>query len=278
MAKRRYAFDERKYEKWLAEGRGKGLLSDYKPWLTIHDVPSTGLSVRFFGRKTERLHHLLSSGEASACLEFDWDDNVADIREQYPLDRDETRAIAAEMGVRHPRDRDTHTDIVMTTDFLLDVASQAGTWRIAWAVKPEEELDDPRVVDKLEIERRYWKKRNVRWYLSTEKEHRELRTQNLFWLAELRSLENVLAPHPDYWTDRCRTFLAVASGHRTLSEVRTDLEDHHGFAQADMVTVIRYLAANKVIGFNPDIKFDIGGPVSQLHIVNRPVAQGPLAA
>src|ERR1700759_2350121 len=132
MAKYHYAFDEQKLEKWLSEGRGKGRLDKYKPWLTVHDVPSSGLSQRLVGRKSGRLHHVLSDGEANAFLEFDWDDDVLDIREQYPLDRNLTRPVAGEMSVTHPRDQNTSTDIVMTTDFMLDLKAGDETKCVAW--------------------------------------------------------------------------------------------------------------------------------------------------
>ena len=39
----------------LKEGRGQGSEKSYKPWLTVRDVPSRGLSVRIKGRKTGRV-------------------------------------------------------------------------------------------------------------------------------------------------------------------------------------------------------------------------------
>jgi hypothetical protein len=275
VAKYRYSFDEQKLERWLREKRGSGRLNDYKPWLTIHDVPSIGLSHRLIGRKTKRLHHLLSDGEAGAFLEFDWADEVTDIREQFPLDRDATRAIAAEMGVPHPQDPKTRIDIVMTTDFLLDVVTELGTRCAAWSFKPEEELDKARAIEKLEIERRYWLRRNVPWYLTTAAELTQTRILNLRWLAELRSLVHVQVPYPDYWKDRCLAFMAAIekSPNGTLAEVRVDL-DGRGFAPEDMVTVIRHLAANKAIRFNVDAKFDITGPVDQLGLACMRAVQG----
>ncbi len=126
MAKRRYSFDEEKISRFLKEGRGQGHGAQYSPWLTVQDVSSLGRATRIHGRKTEREHHLLSDIETSVFLLLDWSDAVIDIREQYPLDREETRRIAAEMGVRHPFDTLGKCDIVMTTDFLVDVQTSNG--------------------------------------------------------------------------------------------------------------------------------------------------------
>ncbi|TDR80675.1 hypothetical protein [Paludibacterium purpuratum] len=107
MAKRRYDFDESKVQRYLAEGCGVGRLASYKPWLTVHDVPSSGRVSRIQGWHTGRIHHLLSDGETGLFLLFDWEDNVSDIREQFPLDRGVTRQIAVEIGVPHPHGNHT---------------------------------------------------------------------------------------------------------------------------------------------------------------------------
>ncbi|PKR82699.1 hypothetical protein CWO92_22970 [Heyndrickxia camelliae] len=38
-----------KIEKWIKEGRGSGIGSEYKPWLKIQDVSSLGRSTRLKG-------------------------------------------------------------------------------------------------------------------------------------------------------------------------------------------------------------------------------------
>ena len=91
MPRSKYGFDEAKIARFLKEGRGAGRGPSYKPWLTIQDVPSHGRSHRFVGRVTGRLHHLLSDLEYRTLLIYDWSRIVTDIREQFPLDRDDTR-------------------------------------------------------------------------------------------------------------------------------------------------------------------------------------------
>lgn len=39
-------------EKWIKEGRGSGIGSDYKPWIRIQEVSSLGRSHRLKGIKT----------------------------------------------------------------------------------------------------------------------------------------------------------------------------------------------------------------------------------
>jgi len=161
LAKRKYEFDEQRLARFKKEGRGEGHGIDYKPWLTIQDVPSKGRSSRIPSSKTPREHHLLSDNERGIFLLLDWSDNVVDVREQFPLDRDITRRIAKEMGVAHPMDPRTRTDIVMTTDFLVDKRVGNKIIEIARSVKSKTDLDDPRTIEKQEIERRYWELKNI---------------------------------------------------------------------------------------------------------------------
>jgi hypothetical protein len=259
MAKRRYSFDESKLEKFLKEGRGKGHGADYRPWLTIQDVSSIGLSSRILGCKTGRDHHLLSKGETGLFLLLDWSDSVTDIREQYPLDREETRRIASEIGVRHPVDAISKTDIVMTTDFLVDVQSDSGNKLFARSVKIAADLDDARTLEKQEIENRFWKMKGVDWGIVTDKELPVQRIKNLQWLHELYSLKDMTEPHPGYWDTRCVRFLACLPQADSMSvkQFARLLEDTQGFAVGEALKILRHLAANKRINIDLDVKFDM---------------------
>ncbi|TVQ57973.1 MAG: hypothetical protein EA355_03075 [Rhodobacteraceae bacterium] len=134
---------EEKIQKRFAEGFGRGVGRDYKPWLTVgRSAPSVGSSNRSGARTTGRVHHYLSDTERNAFLIYDWAASVVDIREQFPLDRGETRAIAEAMGVRHPTYPGTAVPVVMTTDFLLDTVVDGRTMQAArgetggWACGP----------------------------------------------------------------------------------------------------------------------------------------------
>lgn len=271
MAKRRYGIDEKKITRFQKEGRGDGHGAEYKPWLSVHDVSSHGRSARIHSYKTGREHHFLSDMETSFFLLFDWSDQITDIREQFPLDRDVTRQIAEEMGVKHPIDIHSRTDIVMTTDFLLDVASGSdrGNTLVARAVKPVNELGKKRVLEKLEIERRYWRKKGVDWALITEKELPKQRIKNLHWLREMQSFENMVAPHPDYWQDRCNRFLACLprASNMTIKNFIYNLEESQGFAKDDGLTVLRHLAANKMISFDLDVELKMTAPIDALNFI-----------
>jgi len=266
MAKRRYSIDEDKIARFVKEGRGLGSGAEYRPWLTVQDVSSRGRSSRIHSCKTGRVHHLLSDMETAVFLLLDWSNVVTDIREQFPLDRVVTRRIATEMGVPHPTDTQSHTDIVMTTDFLVDVQMENGTRQVARSVKPSDELGNDRTLEKQEIERRYWNTNGIDWGLITEQELPSQRVKNLRWLHEMQSLEQMVAPYPGYWEDRCARFLACLpqAVDITIKRFIHRLEDAQGLVTGEGLTVLRHFMAIKRITIDLDAKFDLNAPTTML--------------
>ena len=179
MAKTRARWSESTYKRYLSEGRGKGTGADYKPWLTIHSFASKGTVSRILGRKTGRIHHLLSRNEEYYFLLLDFSPDVSDIREQFPLDLSITLDISRRMNIRHPRYPGCTYPAVMTTDFLI-----TGTNGLcARTVKLKEELDNKRTVEKFLIEREYWKQKGVDWKIVTEDQINREKAMNLKWLS-----------------------------------------------------------------------------------------------
>src|SRR5437763_1442382 len=98
MAKRKRDNGQKAQRRRSKEGRGVGTGADYTPYLFIHDVASIGLASRDWGWKTNRVHHFLSRLELKFFYILEWLQHVLDIREQFPLDLDETLAIADRLG------------------------------------------------------------------------------------------------------------------------------------------------------------------------------------
>lgn len=183
MAKRRRVNTLKVIEERLKEGRGQGWGKDYLPWLTVQDVPSLGMSTRIRGIKTRRKHELFSLHEIRYFYILEWSLLVSDIREQYPLlPLSETLEIAQECALRHPTDPVTREPIVMTTDFCISVRSPLGVVQQARTVKPSQELQKKGVIEKFEIERRYWENRNITWKIVTERDIPSVLAKNVAWL------------------------------------------------------------------------------------------------
>ncbi len=162
MAGRYAENSETRIAELAKEGRGQGIGADYKPWITINDLSSEGRVHRRLSRVSGRVVHLLSDIEEDVFMTFDEHEKTLDIREQFPLPRVETTHIANRLDIRHPVANGV--PIVMTTDLLVDLPGR----RLALSVKPSSKLGDRRTLEKLEIERVYWRERIVEWYLVTE--------------------------------------------------------------------------------------------------------------
>jgi hypothetical protein len=186
MGRRTTRWSEKVELRRLKEGRGSGEGADYRPWITTHDFPSLGQVCRARGETTGRIHHMMSSLERDLFLILDYDPEVTDIQEQYPLPLYETQLIAADLGVKHPEANDW--SVVMTTDFLY---CRSGIWHAA-AVKPSSELDNERVMEKLDIERCYWEKHSTDWKIQTEKTINRTRARNILWITGGRSVEELI--------------------------------------------------------------------------------------
>lgn len=276
MARRRYDFDEDKIADFLKEGRGGGRGAGYKPWFTIQDVPANSRCHRVGGLKTGRMHHLLSDIEYRLFLLFDWADAVEDIREQFPLDRAVTRRIADEMGVRHPADVKTKVPLVMTTDMVVDVVRDGRLVTLARAVKPAAELEKPRVLEKLEIERRYWAERRVDWAIVTEREIPKTRASNIAWVHGFASLDDLAEPHPGHHEQMAvliRRELPLRPVNVTLRQFCADMDVRLQMEPGSSLFLIRHLIAAKVIVCDMNEPVDDSSPLSRFTAISTDLAR-----
>ncbi|MEX3748293.1 MULTISPECIES: TnsA endonuclease N-terminal domain-containing protein [Lysinibacillus] len=179
-----------KAEKWIKEGRGSGVGADYKPWLNIQDVASLGRSTRLKGIKTNRQHEFLSDLERNYFYLTEYSDSVIDVREQFPLlPLAETIVIADELGLKHPTNPKTNEPVEMTTDFLLTVDKGEGLVELARTIKMKDELLKERVIEKFEIERVYWERRQIDWGIVTELEIPKEMARNISYIHDYYDIQ-----------------------------------------------------------------------------------------
>jgi len=245
-------FTQEQISKRIKDGRGQGMGKDYQPWLTIQDVPSRGVSHRIYSHKTQRVHHLLSNLELYVFLILDWSSSVQDIREQFPLNIDDTREICLEHGLRHPSIQGSEQ--VMSSNFLIDT-NDKNKPQFAIQVKPLKELLKERTIEKLEIERRYWKLKEIPWSIVTEQNILITARKNLEWLSPF------IVEHldPDIW-DKLHSIFYYFSKKPGISIIKLCKEvDIQERTTAGMtLQYLRTLIANR------SIKFDIQQPFDKL--------------
>lgn len=271
MGRRNYATTEASIARRLADGRGGGEGASFRPFLTIRDVPSQGRRSRIKGRITGRVHHLMSDLECRQFLEFDWRDDVVDIREQHALDRDVTRRIAAGMGIRHPSQRGV--DVVMTTDLVAHVEGPDGRTVDPVSVKYADDQEGRRVRDKLAIERRYWELQGWPLRVVSEKELPSERAETLAWLLAYHHVESMPWPSPGYWRRRGGELVDLfrrCPPEARISDVIARAEGGGGYEAGEVLSLIRFLASTKIVKIDLDRRFDPRGPVSS--IILGPIA------
>lgn len=152
--------------------------SEYVPFLSVRSNPTEGKANRIKGWKTGRDHHFLSRLECAAFYHFEWSDEIVDIKEQYPLlPMEILQNIASAASIEYPNF--ANTPIIMTTDFLIRKVENGKTTYHARTVKPYSKLSDERIIEKFEIEHRFFKSKNIDWGIITEKNLPEVFTYNM---------------------------------------------------------------------------------------------------
>lgn len=242
---------ELKIQKWIKEGRGQGFGNNYRPWLTIRDVSSEGRSHRVFGHKSQRTHHLLSDLELSTFLLLEWHSTTIDIREQYPLDLEQTLEIAKTIGIPHPRFGKHHQ--IMTSDFLVNTTNSELP-QFAVQVKYSNALNEPRTIEKIEIERQYWKQQNIPFYIFTEYQVPIVVNQNIQWLySSINNFElgeQTTLDKLNFYSD-----LFSKNKSKKINELARVIDQQYGFELGQSLREIRELLAQRYFIFNLTISF-----------------------
>lgn len=250
----------------LKEGRGQGEGKNYTPWLMVHEVPSKGLSTMILGWKTGRVHHLLSLNERRYFYLAEWEDDVIDIREQFPLlPIEKTLSIAADLGIDHPINPKTKKPHVMTTDFVLTLKGTMGVYYLARAIKISDSLSDKRTREKLKIEELYWRDRQIPWCIVTEKEISFIKTSNINWLHPRRNPDSLSVP---------KTMITViqnaleeriaANPDYPLTDITQDLDLYFKLHRGTCLSVVRHILANKIWQVDMGVKINPDRPLNLL--------------
>ena len=209
MGKKRPVWNRNTFLKQLSEGRSMGTGKDYRPQITIHDIPSLGTCTRVKGRASGRVQHFLSDNELSFFYLQDFDAATTDIWEQFglldPDKRDSLYRIvelAENLGIRYPRDNKSKYPYVMTSDFV--VVKKDGIH--VFSVKESKDIQKKRVQELQLFEKTYWETFDFHfdlpvksWKQITEKDINFQKASNIEWIYRSMDIDMY---YPDY--DLCR--------------------------------------------------------------------------
>lgn len=257
MARKNYVIREATIQAFIKEGRGEGDGPNYRPWLTIRDVPSRGRSHRTLGCITNRIHHTLSDGEQNVFLSVEMDPRTLDLREQYPMNRLETHRAALDLGYRPPTTPDG-TPYVMTVDLLVTERGDSGNavLRPLTFKYSTDDLTD-RDQEKLEIASLYWARRGLRLSIIDETFYDERAVKKWAQIRNFCDLEHT--PGVDYALIRV---VAQDLGHAIMTRPQQTLHSYcmHAAPRARVASqtvfdVVRHLLARRI--FTTDLGSDL---------------------
>ena len=254
MGRRRTKWSYETYRRFLRNGRGMGDLADYKPWITTHDFPSKGKVVRILGKKTNRIHHLMSQLEKQFFLLLDNDPYVEDIKEQFPLPLEMTQMIAAKLGIKHPEVNGF--SYVMTTDFMY---KKSGFWH-AVQIKMEEDAEKDRVKEKFAIEKAYYDTIGVDWNLYTNKDLDYAVAHNYYWVNSGEPIE-ILVPDQDKRSRMKIAFLELYDDYTTpFQTILSSMDEQCLVRKGTTMQLFKTCILDCSIEFNLLDRFDLVEP------------------
>lgn len=266
MARGRKLESLKDFERALKNNYGIGQGSDYKPWLRTVDVKSKGTRSLIYGRKSQRDHHMMSSIESEHFYLAEFSSHVIDIREQFPIfPLNYTQRVAKILGVEHPKHPITKEPIIMTTDQLLTIASPQGTIYRAISVKPEDESDNLRVLEKIDIERVCWELLDVKFSYFTGNELTRVQSCNLQW-ASSPFRENPIS----FSFDQINCALSLlAVGQYFIEDLCNQLISRNITSHDDALLLVRFLIADKFIDVDLSTNIPESGLIDVKYVEER---------
>ena len=152
--------------------------NEYKSAIKVSDFSSKGTVSRVFSKKTGRVHHLLSVLETNVFTLLDFNKNIIDINEHYELY--DVRELIDDLDIDFSSFKDKNkNDYKISTTFLITLKNNK---KVAISCKNYSELYKNNVQLYLELQRRYWKRKNIEWGIITNKDINEIKLKNIKWL------------------------------------------------------------------------------------------------
>jgi len=164
-------------------------------------------------------------------------------RKHQPLD--ETLAIAAERKIRHPRDDETKHPIVLTTDFLLTLEVDGKHIYHARTIKKVQDLAKKRVIEKFEIERRYWQAHEVDWGIVTERDMPATIVNNISFLYQSYFLPQFVDHERLTDTAQVLTSMVREEPTTSLADTAKSCDFRLGIKRGSSLQVAYYLIATR---------------------------------
>jgi len=230
--------------------------------LKVTTFSSKGRATRIYGYKTKRIHHLQSDNQLRVFLMLEWQDKVNDIKENIELkDMEATVDNVDDLRLDKFSDKETGQLYQLHTNFLVTTKKDNLEEQIAISVKSLSELERRTVIEKIEIERRYWKSKGVRFYVVTEKEINKQFVDNIKWVREALIDKNIEGKKE--LGERLYYFLQKNKENKLIKALEL-FEDEEDIKAGIALFIFRYLLGTKEIEVNMEKSIDLNEYISDL--------------
>lgn len=242
-------WNESTLKRFLKEGRGQGTGKNYKPWLYINDLSSRSRSTRIFGHTTQRVHHLLSDLQLYYFYLLEFDENVIDIREQFPLLDFHEMNISVDSSLTQKLfDSKTKVPHIFTVSFLITrVGKGQEPDYQARIVKISSELEKKSTIERLELLRRYFQKKGIDFGIVTEKEINKTFSKNIGWALAAYDIKDYPELITNYSYLKKDMSLLILESNITFHQVFEKIENLYQLQEGLGLVLFKHLIARKYI-------------------------------
>ena len=255
-------------KRFLKEGRGSGEGSEYKSWLQVQDIKSQGRSTRIFSPKLKRVVHLLSDLQLYYYYLLEFDVRVIDIREQYPLIDFHEQRIQLDERLRSKL-FSSKTDVphVLTVTYLITkVDNNHVPYYEARVVKTSSELEKKATIERLELLRRYFEKKDIDFGIVTEKEIDKQTARNIAWALTAYDIYDYPDINSNFAYLKEDMLSLLKSPTATFQSVFSKLERSYQLKEGMGLILFKHLLATKQIWMDMGKKIELTNKVETYNI------------
>ncbi|SOC24499.1 TnsA endonuclease-like protein [Ureibacillus xyleni] len=239
----------KRLNKLIEEGYGQGEGKDYKPFIDVFRVTTKGRATRIKGWKSQRVHHFLSDSETRFFYLLDFDDEVIDIREHYPLmeDLDKITPQLDDQLFKRLINQKTGEPLILTTTFLVTKKGKDGEANYyARSIKDYRQLENNQVIERFEIQRRYWEEKGIDYGIVTNKEIPKILAKNIEYIHSSYFLVEygITSSQQELYQD-ILFHLLVQAGEMPLNELLTNFDKEVNADKGTGLLIFKHLIAHK---------------------------------
>ncbi|WP_051556553.1 heteromeric transposase endonuclease subunit TnsA [Alkalihalobacterium bogoriense] len=257
----------------IKEGYGQGEGVNYKPFIDVFRVSTKGRATRVKGWKSQRVHHFLSDSETRYFYLLEFDDEVIDIREHYPLiqDMDKVMPNLDEQLKKRLFNQRTGEPLILTTTFLVTKKDHTDSVsHFARSIKDYRQLENAQVIERFEIQRRYWSEKGIDYGIVTNKEIPKVFAKNIEYIHSSYSLHEygIDIEQQQLYSD-VLLHLLIQAGKTQVNEILTHFDREVNVEKGTGLLLFKHLIATKRLMVDMTNAISLTMPSNQVLIVGQ---------